>query len=495
MDRHRRTLLVAIALLACDPARAPEPAATTAGPVAKTEPAPIEPAPAKPAPIASDPTPPAVEPPPVEPPPVEPAPPAPVASDETFAATIERLGDRLPREVDAGKLGFAKLKAGAHDDAQTYFAQASALDSVAWKHPFNLACAASLAKDEAVARIALGEAIARGGDTVVQKARRDGDLANVRTASWFEPVLRGEWPPKAPPPDVTPPPAIAPAVLPPAVVTPPPVVTPPADPAPPPEPAIAFKALPKGTAKKIAKAQLAPIITALATTHLAKPVIHGSLEYTDARGTTMRWVVYEFSLFDACLAKQPDKKKGKRFCREEIALTPGSGQCNSQGIALVTSLDPVTVAHDENLDATCKLRRVNRLEVADYDGDTHDEILVELRGRYSREEERTAEMTDYVHAIRILRPDGSTQLKSDIRWSYEAEIEISETARKIGIRADDDGEGMRDLVFAFRDFEGTDDILDDGLWPNDEDEELVGPIKTEVWKYDPEADVWRDPTP
>jgi hypothetical protein len=54
---------------------------------------------------------------------------------------------------------------------------------------------------------------------------------------------------------------------------------------------------------------------------------------------------------------------------------------------------------------------------------------------------------------------------------------------------------MRDLVFAFRDFEGTDDMLDGGLWPNDEDEELVGPIKTEVWKYDPEADVWRDPTP
>jgi hypothetical protein len=71
--------------------------------------------------------------------------------------------------------------------ADEHFVAATAL-STAWKGPYNLACTRARANDPS-AEPALREAIRRGGDKVLAKARTDEDLATVRATPWFDELV------------------------------------------------------------------------------------------------------------------------------------------------------------------------------------------------------------------------------------------------------------------------------------------------------------------
>jgi hypothetical protein len=135
------------------------------------------------------------EPDPIEPAPIEPAPVAP----QTYEQKLEPLIHGATPSADAEKLAWTHYKAKEFPQAQRMFALASLHDRVHWKHPFNLACAAALAEDEAMVRVGLAEAVARDQAAASKKARRDDDLVRYRGAEWFEPLLRGEWPEPAAP--------------------------------------------------------------------------------------------------------------------------------------------------------------------------------------------------------------------------------------------------------------------------------------------------------
>ena len=81
--------------------------------------------------------------------------------------------------------GYAAYRGGDLAKAADLFARAAYVDRLAELPAYNLACAYARLGD-ARARPALETAIARGGARVRERARKDADLAGVRTADWFE---------------------------------------------------------------------------------------------------------------------------------------------------------------------------------------------------------------------------------------------------------------------------------------------------------------------
>jgi hypothetical protein len=87
------------------------------------------------------------------------------------------------------KAAWAHYQAGRHAEAAPLFARAADVDREAWKHPYNLACAAARSGKSEWARIALTEALARDRAAVEKRAATDEDLASVRGEPWFSALL------------------------------------------------------------------------------------------------------------------------------------------------------------------------------------------------------------------------------------------------------------------------------------------------------------------
>ena len=114
-------------------------------------------------------------------------PPAP--SDPSFAVAIAALTQGETPSESSKQSAWTHYKAAEYAEAQKHFALVAQLEPDNWKHPFNLACAASLAKDEDMTRIALREAFKRDPGTVEGKAASEGDLAVYRSEGWFQELL------------------------------------------------------------------------------------------------------------------------------------------------------------------------------------------------------------------------------------------------------------------------------------------------------------------
>ena len=107
------------------------------------------------------------------------------------AALGEAIEDVQPKLVKTSAFaasvysaaGFDNLRAERYEDAQKWFARATATGQH-WKHPYNLACARARGGLDGV-ETALRVAIDRGGEAVKVKARKDTDLDKVRAQPWF----------------------------------------------------------------------------------------------------------------------------------------------------------------------------------------------------------------------------------------------------------------------------------------------------------------------
>jgi hypothetical protein len=490
-------LLGLVATSACDPASPPSTSGEDPPRTAKADaPAPPTPAPAPASAPAearqpSEPNAPVAKP---EPVPEVPPPSTSPAVDETFDALVARLVEGLPPTSDPGAAAFVHYRAEEFAKAQPLFALAARQDTGAWKHPFNLACAGARGGDEAIARVALIEAVRRGGATVVRKAERDADLESVRDREWFLPVLRGETPPTAA--------VVAAAEVPASPADPTPADPTPADPTPAdPAPAIAPAGdLPRGTTKELTKADLAALGAELATVHHAKAKVRGSIALAGDAGASIGFATYEVSRYEACVGEHADAKKAKKECRakfrgNEEEGEPDQMQCTDQYVVRVASLAPLEVGKPERLTKRSCTMKVRRIEAHDFDADGQQEILLETLGHEHTPEFRTGEQNDYTRMFRVLRLDGTTQLALDVEWGEHMDT-VTGTAHRLGLR-DDDGDGHPDLVVASRDFEGLAGLeLDDLLWPEPEPEggDLeVGPTKVVRWTYDAAKDTWVDP--
>jgi ligand-binding sensor domain-containing protein len=123
-----------------------------------------------------------------------PAPTPAPAPEPTFAEIVAPIVGDTPPTAEDSKTAWTHYKAKNYVEAQRMFARASLFEPDAWKPALNLACASALAKDEAMTKAALREAVAREPDVVPAKARADEDLAAYREAEWFEPILLGKTP-------------------------------------------------------------------------------------------------------------------------------------------------------------------------------------------------------------------------------------------------------------------------------------------------------------
>lgn len=85
------------------------------------------------------------------------------------------------------RVAFDHFERHEYAEAEPLFARASEIDQH-WKHPYNLACVRARAGKGDV-EAALKLAVERGGDAVIEKARKDPDLDSVRGQAWFIALL------------------------------------------------------------------------------------------------------------------------------------------------------------------------------------------------------------------------------------------------------------------------------------------------------------------
>ncbi len=480
-------------LIACT-AHVEKPPQVTAEVVKPAPSVPPEPPPASPEPTRIEP----IEPPTAPSPTV-----APVLPADRFRLAVAKLIEGVTPSATTGKTAWADLEAGRLVEAQRGFAVVALAEPAIWKHPFNLACAAARANDERMTRVGLVEAIRRGGARVVDKARSDGDLATMRSAAWFEPVLRGEDPGEtvAPTPD---PPAVAPTEPVPAEPatpsTDPPAVAPtvplPAEPAAPREPTVPAPRRPAklpGAATAIrtalAAADLAALKTSLAELHGVAVVVRKSLELPTAAGGREGFAVYEFSRFKACLTRAD-----KKTCRRELGANANGGlsvaACTEQWLVRVSLGERLELGERTALQPACKLTHVRTLEAIDLDGDGDQEVLVDVVGRAETETQREGSELEVGRIVRVLRRDGSVQLEMRIGWSATTEHGRQVTAQRFYL-TDTDADGHPDMVLQ-RQESRSDDELDDELWPEDalDSDGKPQPVITAIKRYDPVTDSW-----
>lgn len=392
----------------------------------------------------SEASPPAVEPKAPEPeqqptPSAEPDPTPPSAPTlASVAATVERV-------EDPSATAWAHYKAKDYAAALPYFAQASVAEPSAWKHPYNLACAAALAGDTPLVELGLREAVARDRQASASKARRDADLASVRGEPWFEPILRGE-PIEAPPPA----PLAGPA---------------------------------------LSKTQLEPLLAKLEAGHGVRPKVRASIAHTDDGGP-IGWVLYTISSMDLC------RKTGtQKACTAKLRGEPEDGDYDQTGcgheylVRAQLGAEPI-LAEPIALRVPCKIGKLRRFEADDVDADGKLELVIDVTGRQQALGMHETEIHELGRDLRILRLDGSTQLEFVVEFSISEIAPGYALTRKFEL-VDDNGDGHPDLLIETRDFTGIVDLeFDDALWLAEGDEEVVGPITLEVRHYLPAKDQW-----
>ena len=428
--------------------------------------------------------------------PTSPAPvtPAPIADPATrFAQQISELTAGEPTG-DPEAAAWVEYRAGRFSAAEPGFARASLAEPSAWKHPFNLACAAARAEHHDLARIALREAVRRGGARVVAKARKDADLATVRSAAWFESVMRGEDEPASG--------GVAPAATPapaPSVPTPTPSptsVTPPSVPAPP-RPAT----LPGWSAAvttALTKPEIAALELSIETSRGVKPAVRKTLVMPTADGGRRAYAVIELSRWKLCL-QGADKKR----CRAELGPARegerNDALCTEQQLVELTPGTPILLGKSHALDVGCKIAKVRVLAAVDLDSDGAQEIVLDATSRHSYDGFREGDVTEFGRIVRVLHLDGSVQLN----WSDEAYMTQSPPSIDDAWRiyfADANADGHADAVLQHR-ISSPELELDDELWPEEmdpaeNDRDITGhpeqgPIITQVFHYDPATDAWQ----
>lgn len=474
----RRSFVCALVLASC---KAGDPPAAEAAPIVATTPTPTPTA--EPAPAAT-PTPTPTPTPTATPTPKAPEPTAaitPVDPAARFPLAIAALvGATSPPVVDA-KAVWADYEAGRFAEAQRGFAALALAETKPWKHPFNLACAAARAGNEDIARVGLVEAVRRGGEAAVDKARRDADLAAVRKAAWFEPVMNGEDP--SPPAASPTAPATAPPTAAPAIAGP---VAPAAGVSVPAEPD-ELPGFSGAIDTPIAGTSLASLKAKLVETHGVPVAIRGSLLLAaGSDGAREAYAVYDFSRFAACV-----KTSNKKACRKKLTGDEEEDnqlECTDAFLvrALLAAAGTWEIRATKPLDLGCEVKRVLQLLALDLDHDGADEILLDVNGQHAYESVRD-EVNDRTRIVQVFRLDGSTQL--ELRTAFTEAFMSGDTTAHRHYFADGNADGHADVVLQSVELQGEEGFsVNDELWSDDIAED--SPITTQIVPYDPVSDAW-----
>ncbi|MFV8754704.1 FG-GAP repeat domain-containing protein [Nannocystaceae bacterium ST9] len=393
-------------------------------------------------------------------PPSEPDPAA--ATPSSFATATAPLIAGATPSTAAEASAWTHYRAKRYPEAQREFALASLHEPTNWKPPFNLACASALARDEAMTRVGLTEAIARNPEAAGKKARKDGDLEFYRSAAWFAALLQPE--PNTKPEDETE-----------LVLT----KLPAPDQAAP---------LPEGTRRAPSKAQLAALRDSLRALHGLQPTIRASLVATTPEGE-IAFVVYDYGLYDECRVEDDDE-----LCRDILeAGEPTHDEmanqttCVEQRIARF-EFATAKLGTPEPLAVACVPNEVRRLELVDVDGDGQQEVVVDTIAKTAVRGWTDSPMAyNRARELSIFRLDGSRQFG----LSMEADAEMPFVRHLRVFVRDANGDGHLDLIRQSIDkgYDCVDGSLAEDFWPACPADEMP-PSATETLLYDPATDTW-----
>lgn len=167
-----------------------------------------------------------------------------------------------------------------------------------------------------------------------------------------------------------------------------------------PDPQVLMEGLPTKMGRRI--------VSQLRTTHGAMPTVLRTAHVTQPDGGEQVFFVYEYSLFDACVAAAPSRAEGRRACRDRLQ---DDARCTTANAAFVTvAATPagrppgtggaITVVFDKRVRRGCRTHRVLELAIRDVDADQQPELLVDIVGSHPELSFRTR--TEYERRQRDL---------------------------------------------------------------------------------------------
>jgi hypothetical protein len=263
-----------------------------------------------------------------------------------------------------------------------------------------------------------------------------------------------------------------------------------------PDPQVLMEGLPTKMGRRI--------VSQLRTTHSAMPTVLRTTHVTQPDGGEHVFFVYEYSLFDACVAAAPSRAEGRQACRDRLQE---DARCTTAKAAFVTVAGTpagrtagtggaINVVFDVDVRRGCRTHRVLEVAMRDVDADQRPELLVDIVG--TRPERGFRSGDEYERRLRdllILDATGREQLHAELgAWGpINDESATSSVAARWSMR-DTNADRRPDVVVESFEYEEMYDcpVTDDGWFtPSSEDEyECSGALRRTTFRYDTARDVF-----
>ena len=249
------------------------------------------------------------------------------------------------------------------------------------------------------------------------------------------------------------------------------------------------------------------IVSQLRTAHGAMPTVLRAAHVTQPDGGEQVFFVYEYSLFDACVAAAPSRAEGRQACRDRLQE---DARCTTAKAAFVTvAATPagraagtggaITVVFDADVRRGCRTHRVLEVALRDVDADQRPELLVDIVGSHPERGFRSG--NEYERRLRdlvIFDATGREQLHAELgAWGpTDDESATSSVSARWSMR-DTNADRRPDVVVESFAYEEMYDcpVTDDGWFtPRSEDDEdgyeCSGAPRLTTFRYDTARDVF-----
>ncbi|MCA9712060.1 MAG: hypothetical protein KDK70_39860, partial [Myxococcales bacterium] len=249
----------------------------------------------------------------------------------------------------------------------------------------------------------------------------------------------------------------------------------------------------------------------LRTQHDAVTQLAATIVLPEPDGGATVVALYEYSLFEVCVAKGGKTKEARRKCADEATTDGGEPMaalraCTGRGLVRARFGPPpasnpayggkLTVAATRPVAGGCTVEKIHAFRLHDVDGDRRPELEVDLVTTTPNMTFRDPERYDVrQRTIGWYREDLEPQFEGELgSWGLEGEVMESTEARRFAL-TDVDGDGGIDLELETWEIDPSDCTLKLDAW-----EASVRACSTDasestkaVWRYDRGKDAWVEP--
>ncbi len=242
--------------------------------------------------------------------------------------------------------------------------------------------------------------------------------------------------------------------------------------------------------------------------HDAMVQVAAKLVVPETDGGVTVLALYEYSLFEVCVAKEGGGKEARRKCAD--AATDSNGdpmaalrRCTGRGLVRARFGAPpaknpayggaLEIVATRPVTKGCTIDQVRSLRLHDVDGDGRPELEVDIRTTTPDKTFREPERFDVkTRSIGWYREDLTPQFERELAsWGYEGEA-MEETDQARTSLRDVDADGGIDLVLETITVDPMSCDFDGGGWPKDVSACSEGEVEQTVLTYDRTSDAWRE---